>query len=415
VKTGTRLDRLKYALHMGETAETTINEFFFAQFGTHIVQTECEKCYFPFLSSGKKTYAGLKFEPGDERGVTEDLGHAPGFKSGKLECKGLRTVRRDVPTFVRSMTNELLHALFFLRDEDEFWNIAHTYAERIARVELPLAAYVQTAELKGGYEGKLVSPQVAVSYSREYRERGAGFEDGDRVPFVFVDEPDNERMVRPPWLDEDLAKARVVAERARLVRMGKTEDDAEFLAVSATFDTVDAFEEDEDESGGGVVAGSCADTKTKLATLVESVDDKKAKHARHPDEVLADPEHNHLDIEHYMDCLCAVLEQLMPKAKKAREELLLFGSAYKHFNRRVRQFGQSGGMGVFSVDASAHGSSLPVLSHRKPTEAPELKSVSLRGHGSVVTVEKQSKKSAPAKKAAAKPAAPSLRSFFGAK
>jgi DNA polymerase delta subunit 1 len=416
VKNGTRLERLKYALHMGETAETTINEFFFAQFDTHIVQTECEKCYFPFLSSGKKTYAGLKFEPGDERGVTEDLGHMAGFKSGKLECKGLRTVRRDVPAFVRSMTNELLNALFFLRNEDEFWNIVHTYAERIARVELPLTDYVQTAELKGGYEGKLVSPQAAVSYSREYRERGAGFEDGDRVPFVFVDEPDNERMTRPPWMNDDLAKARVVAERARLVRMGKTEDDVEFLAVSATFDTVDAFDDDEDEFGKGssVAGGSCADTKAKLTTLVESVDDKKAKHARHPDEVLADPEHNHLDIEHYIDCVCAVLEQLMPKAKKAREELVAFGSAYKHFNRRVRQFGQSGGMGVFSVDTSSHVSSLPKLSHRKPAEAPELKAVSLRGHGSVVTVEKPSKKSAVAKKPAAKPA-PSLRSFFGAK
>ena len=421
VKNGTRLERLKYALHMGETAENDINAFFFTQFNTNIVQTECEKCYFPFLSSGKKTYAGLKFEPGDERGVTDDLSHKPGFKSGKLECKGLRTVRRDVPKFVRSMTDELLRALFFLRDEDEFWNIAHTYAERIAMVQLPLTDYVQTAELKGGYEGKLVTPQVAVSYAREYRERGAGFEDGDRVPFVFVDEPDNERMIRPSWMNEELAKTRVVADRARLVRLGKTEDDLEFAAVSATLDTFDALDDDEDAFEGGDRKCQPSDTfssssKGKLAALVETVDDKKAKHARHPDELSFDPEHNHLDIEHYMDCVCAVLEQLMPKAKKAREEIMSFGSAYKHFNRRVRQVEEGGGMGgAFSVDTSAHISSLPKLSHRKPTEAPELKAVSLRGAGSVVTMDKKAKKTTPAKKPAATKAAPSLRAFFGSK
>ncbi len=432
VKSGTRLERLKYALHMGETAEKQINEFFFAQFGTHIVQTECEKCYFPFLSSGKKTYAGLKFEPGDERGVADDLSRVAGRKTGKLECKGLRTVRRDVPAFVRSMTNELLDALFFKRDEDEFWSIVHTYTERIAHGDMPLEDFVQTAELKSGYEGKLVSPQVAVSYAREYRERGAGFEDGDRVPFVFVEEPDNERMIRPPWLNEDLAKARAVAERARLLRMGKAADDDEMVAATAAYEAVvgnvDSDDDADDVDGNDLSCAGRAMTPSSRTTsamsstssrsttaLVQSVDDKKAKHARHPDEVVLHPDRNHVDIVHYIECVCAVLEQLMPKARKAREELLAFGAAYKHYNRRVRGCSGSSGMSVFGGDTAAHAASLPKLSHRKPVEAPELKAVSLSASRSVVTVEKSAKKPAAAKKSAsgAKVAAPSLRSFFG--
>lgn len=374
ILSGTRLERLKYAMHMGELAEEKINVYLNATLNTTAVKTEFEKAYFPFLSAGKKTYAGLKFEPGDEKKADADL-----QTGGRIECKGIRTVRRDVPQFVAAMTETLLSLLFFKRDEDAFWDTVHTYAERLARNELPLESYVITAELKSGYgEKATLSAHAAVSYAREYNVRGSGFQDGDRVPFVFVEEADDRRTIRPPWLDADIAKVRSVA------------------AAVMTYDD-DCGDEDK-----AVEQFSCAPTGNSRFVSVDgdAVDDKKCKHARHPSELESHPDRNHVNVEHYMDCICTVLEQLMPQAYKEQAILREFGKAYKQHNQRVRGAANGMGLGRF-VGGTAERlvSSLPVLTHKKPKAPAIVLTRTLGGGTRLVVEENKAKKKTPSRKA----------------
>ena len=345
-----RKERLVEAMAVGHAAEEAINAHLNTLLRTTAVKVEFEKAYYPFLSSGKKTYAGLKFEPGDERRADADL-----QTGGRVECKGLRTVRRDVPQFVAHMTDTLLQQLFFQRDEDAFWGTVHTYAEQLVWGKLPLEAYVITAELKSGYDTKAsLSAQAAVSYAREYALPGNGFQDGDRVPYVFVEEADSERTVRPDWLDADIAASHKVAEDSKQERWGGREVPAAAPKPIPMACMVSA-------------------QPTFVALEGESVDDKKCKHARHPDEVRADPAHNTINVEHYMDCICAVLEQLMPQAQAAQKQLRDFARAHKQYQQRVRSSSAGGGLGSIFGGSGGGGSggdhgmaNLPKLSHRKP-------------------------------------------------
>jgi len=398
VRAGTRKTRLEHARVMGARATREINEHLNKLFRKNVVKIEFEKIYFPFLSSGKKTYAGLKEEPvsgnldkGCEMSSTQD---------GRLECKGLRNVRRDVPLFVQSMAERMLKALFYLHDEDELWNVVHTQAELIVENKLPVTEYVHTGELKSGYETKATTAQAAVSYAREYRHRGAGFDDGDRVPYVFVEEADPQRMERPPWLDADLVRAREVADRARVAKFGGT------CAESVPVDS----EEEEYDDGGTFERGAAASS----GGVLDSVDDKKAKHARHPDE-LADtaPDGsavNHIHIEHYVDCICAVLKQLMPTAKAGMAELRTFATLYKQLNHRRR--GQSGMNRFVGTDG---GRAPPTLSHRKPTEQQDMFARKLGSPTTAavrVFTEKAKKPVVRKRGGAAPPPLPSLLSAF---
>ncbi len=319
VLAGSRKDRLLHAMAAGASAEAALNVHLNELLHTRDVKVEFEKVYFPFLSARKKTYAGNKFEPGDElaAGLDESLTGA-----GRLECKGIRTVRRDVPGFVRKMTAPLFHALFQLRDLDTFWDIVHTFAERVALCELPIEDYVITAELNNGYEAKAMTPQAAVTYAREWACRGAAFQEGDRVPIVFVEEVDNRRMQRPPWMDADIAA------RQALAGSGAPGAPAADASTAVGYDDVDEDSDEEESMTGGLSAG-----RAKRAFEYASVDDKKAKHARHPSEVTADPASNHLDVVHYIDALNTVLRQLMPDDEPARQELVAFALEARAFNR----------------------------------------------------------------------------------
>jgi DNA polymerase elongation subunit (family B) len=377
---GSRKERLVEAMAVGHAAEEAINAHLNTLLNTTAVKVEFEKAYYPFLSSGKKTYAGLKFEPGDEARADADL-----QTGGRIECKGLRTVRRDVPQFVAKMTETLLAQLFFQRDEDAFWDTVHTYAEKLAAAQLPLEAYVITAELKSGYDTKAsLSAQAAVSYAREYLKPGNGFQDGDRVPFVFVEQADTRRTVRPPWLDADIAASRKVAEDSRQERWGGRE----VPAVSAVVAAAPAY---------------MVPTQPAFLSLEgESVDDKKCKHARHPDEVAADPAHNTLNMQHYMDCICAVLEQLMPQAQGAQKELREYARAHKAYAQSLRGSSSGGGLGAIlgggggggggAGSAAAAAANLPKLSHRKPAVVSR-GSYTLFGGTCVVDDKKAKKKS----------------------
>ena len=103
--------------------------------------------------------------------------------------------------------------------------------------------------------------------------------------------------------------------------------------------------------------------RARFVTLDDdTMNNKKAKHARYPQEVMDDPANNHLDVVYYMDCVCALLKQLMHKEEGAAEELRRYAQAHKEHRQRSR-----GNRFFGATTASADG--LPKLLHRKP-EAP---------------------------------------------
>ena len=233
--------------------------------------------------------------------------------------------------------------------------------------EMPISAYVSTAELKDGYELQAsVSAQVAVTYAKEYHTPGSGAQPGDRVEIVYVEEACAQRLVRPSWMAEDIAKRQRVAARARGIHS-------------------DAFGAYEDEEEADSCSPAAAQKRRFVVLDDDTMNDKKAKHARYPEEVAANPADNHIDVVYYMDCVCALLKQLMHKEEGAAAELRRFALAYKEHNQRSR-----GNRFFGPTNASAEG--LPKLSHRRP-EAPSMTKTRTLG-GKVCDIADERKKTA---------------------
>lgn len=341
VKTAPRKVRAQYAWAAGVRAQDELNAHFASKYAVFPPKTECENIYFPILLAGAKTYAGLKFEEHDIEKASLHL-ECPNLETntgaGTVIMKGLRPVRRDVAAFLARMAKEVLHALFFDRPETRpgyvppafvgvggakargnaaFWNIVHTYVERVCLQELPLSDYVITQELKEGYEKQaVVRPHVAVSYAREWAVPGSGFEEGERIPYVMVAEADMQRVRRPPSVDMRL--------RARAAEAIRSSASASAVAARVDADDVDV-DADADVDGGGGKKWS-EDTTTAGA------------HARHADEVAAHPDENSIDIEYYIDRgICSVLKQLFPDLVSAQSEIKRYAKSAMSLWRRYAE------------------------------------------------------------------------------
>lgn len=419
VRTGTRKARLAYAMAMGTRAEEAINKMF----NSDVLKTECEKVYYPFLSSGKKTYAGLKFAPGEVEDTDDNLS----FPCGSKDSKGIRNVRRDVPLFCRAMADAMLDALFYDRSEDKFWDIVHTYTERVCLQDLPLEQYTITREIKVGYLGQeVVGPHTAVSFAREYKVRDSGYVEGDRVPYVIVQEVDAQRGVKPEWMRPTVGG--VDGEGTGLDMDPGDDSDGDG-------DGDGEGEGGDDEGGGGGYGargrkGVAAGETLKRKPIPVKGGANLAVHARHTDEVVADPDNNHLDVVYYVEKgICSVLKQLMPHEVKAQEELVNYAKRVQAHTTNVRLTALRKGMDKFLVSrgagtgigtgigtgtgtgtgvhadvvtTTALASYLPTLSHKKPATVKHMVRT-LDGSGQVIAIpSKTAAAKARAKAAAAK-------------
>jgi DNA polymerase elongation subunit (family B) len=371
--------RLQHALAMGKDAEKLVNAYLRDTLHmSDVMKTELEKVYLPFLLPGtKKTYAGLKWTPGvslDD--VPDDLS-----SGGDVDCKGMRAVRRDVPKFCSALSDALFDVLLHHRDEDAFWDIVHTHTEAIVFGELPLDDYTLTQELKHGYETQdIVRPHVAVSYAREWAVRGSGYATGDRVVYVMVEEADEQRVRRPPWLD-----------------------------VKPGTEHVEHASDDD------------SDDEVKLPALPPTA----GMYARSPDEIVADPDHNHLDIMYYVERgVCSLLKQMMPTQKHAQEALIAYATAAQlaYRDNRARRTPESfaamfsGGEMPPVLTRATLEPRLPKLAH-KCVEAPVTVMTIRSVFGEVVTVPlKAQRRIAPPPPPTSTPAPPTtmtIRNVFG--
>jgi DNA polymerase elongation subunit (family B) len=403
VEAGSRKARLAYAMDMGERMAAAVNEMFFTLLGKwqwegapdappeevaaaraaakakFPLKIEFEKCMFPFLAVGKKTYAGLKLEPGDLAKAREDLG----FPSGTIESKGLSNVRRDRPRFIAPMTQAALHALFYDHDEDAFWDVFHTTTEKVANCLLPLQDYTATQAISGGYlDQPYVRPHVAVSFARERRIHGSAFVEGDRVAYVIVQEPDPLRVVKPEWLVSSVEDHR----GARIVRAESDGEDYE----GNGHDDVRVRPGSGPGPGPGLTwRGLGGGAAPGRPPAIPAPNPKNvAQCARLPEEVEADPDNNHLNVVHYVDTIVSVLKQLMPQHEGPQEVLMKYAEAAQEAHKRARCVARGAGMGAHIVGGPAHSpplttadimARLPKLSHRRPDAAPMSRLQNLMG------------------------------------
>lgn len=362
-----------------------------------------------------------------------------GCKLGGLESKGIRNVRRDVPFFLARMAEEMQEALFYDRDEDKFWDITHKYTEAVSHCELPLSDYVATKELNAGYSSQTtVAPHIAVTYAMEHRVQGSGYSEGDRVPFVKVLEADPGRIVKPAWVGVKASAAAAAA--AKKFDDDYYDHDHDVGAAGFGFDADDWGG---GGGGGGGTAGAGAGAAAGAAVAAAAKEGASGMYFRHPDEVTADPEHNHIDVVYYVEKgICSLLQQLMPQHIAAQHELIRYARAAADAHKRQRSFAAGVGLNAFMTktdaaeaeapsDAAAPTSTsestpsaapagfykssradverfIPRLSHKKPATAPpSLTFRSLTGEVVQLKPGKKRVSKAPTAGAAAKRAAPS--------
>jgi hypothetical protein len=261
------------------------------------VKVECEKVAYPFLLIAKKTYAYVEFAKMPTGDVPRDLGTL-----GAVKAKGLRVVKRDMVQFAKSLGSDLLGALLRHRSEAAFWRIAHDLIMRVCLGPrevcgdpraLPLADFCFTKELKDGYEKQRPPPaHIAVVFGKEYAVPGSSNAVGDRVPYVLVSAPDLRRMHQPPW----------------------------------------------QVPGSGVpVPDAGSPPPLALDTGGVGVDDAtQGAYARAPEEVLASPDDNVLNVAYYVDTVCNMVAQIKPGAQTTASI-----AAIKRFAKAVAAAGKA--------------------------------------------------------------------------
>jgi DNA polymerase elongation subunit (family B) len=263
----------------------------------HAVKVECEKVAYPFLLIAKKTYAYVEFAKMPTGDVPKDLGTL-----GAVKAKGLRVVKRDMVQFAKSLGSDLLGALLRHRSEAAFWRIVHDLVMRVCLGPreacgdpraLPLADFCFTKELKDGYEQQRPPPaHIAVVYGKEYAVPGSSHAVGDRVPYVLVSVPDLRRMHQPPW---------------QVPGSGVPVPDAGSPPPLAL-----------DTGGVGVN------------------DATQGAFARAPEEVLACPEDNVLNVAYYVETVCNMVGQIKPGAQTTASI-----AAIKRFAKAVAAAGKA--------------------------------------------------------------------------
>eukprot|EP00928_Gymnodinium_smaydae_P049381 TRINITY_DN33127_c0_g1_i1.p1 TRINITY_DN33127_c0_g1~~TRINITY_DN33127_c0_g1_i1.p1 ORF type:complete len:1023 (+),score=215.96 TRINITY_DN33127_c0_g1_i1:250-3069(+) len=164
---------LETAFAFGKEAAEVVSREFGAP-----VKLEFEKVYMPFLLLNKKRYAGLALTSPEH--------------PGKVDAKGIETVRRDWCPLVRQVVERCLHFLLVERSSD--LAVAHAQetvaALRQGRVD-PRFLVVSKALVRRGAEAYAVK-QTHVELAERLKRRGPPGSApgvGDRVPYVFLVAP----------------------------------------------------------------------------------------------------------------------------------------------------------------------------------------------------------------------------------
>ncbi|KAG0416691.1 DNA polymerase delta catalytic subunit, partial [Dictyocoela roeselum] len=137
------------------------------------VALEFEKVYFPFLLMNKKRYAGLIYTEPD--------------KMGRIDTKGIETVRRDNCGLVRNVINKCLHKILIERDVESAQEyvrgvIRDLYLDRIDLSQLVISKAIS----KSSEDYSAKQAHVALAEKMARRENQTSINLGERIAYVIT-------------------------------------------------------------------------------------------------------------------------------------------------------------------------------------------------------------------------------------
>jgi len=187
------VDSVEEASNLAFEAECLVNESFADQSPMSVV---FEKVYKPYLLMIKKTYAGLKYEPGEvESSYHYDPEH-PAAKKNKcnyapdvegsylptLDCKGIEPKRRDKIPFIKRTMLQALDYIFWERDIPRALKYCGDEITKLIQGEIDLSEIIKSKSLKLGQVGE--SPQASVAAKRAARDPATAPGNGSRISWV---------------------------------------------------------------------------------------------------------------------------------------------------------------------------------------------------------------------------------------
>lgn len=135
---------------------------------------ELEKLLSPFILAAKKRYTGLQYE---------DITKPP-----KLIFKGIQVTRRDSCKFVKDTLTEAVNLIMYQKSVDAAVSYVQAQTSRLLKGEVPMNDLIMSKTYRTG----LVTenhPHVQVVKKMQERAPGSEPRSGDRVPFVYVQQP----------------------------------------------------------------------------------------------------------------------------------------------------------------------------------------------------------------------------------
>jgi DNA polymerase elongation subunit (family B) len=138
---------------------------------------EFEKVYHPYLLEGKKRYAGLHYEPGDD--------NEPVCKG--VKCKGLETERKDTLPLTKRTMLAVLEKLLYQMDPAAALRAFEDNMEDLIRNKVPFDEFIMKKNLSKKVEHRTDSiVQARVNDLRRQRNPGSEMAPGEQVCYVIV-------------------------------------------------------------------------------------------------------------------------------------------------------------------------------------------------------------------------------------
>jgi len=141
---------------------------------------EYEKTFFPFILFSKKKYCGEKYEMN--------------YKKHKRDNMGNAAVKRDTAPITRDLLGQITDILMRDKNMQASLNTVNAYVEKLLAEEIPLDQFVITKSLNSSYKNpKQIAHKVLADRIAE-REPGNKPTSGDRIPFVYIINPEKVRI-----------------------------------------------------------------------------------------------------------------------------------------------------------------------------------------------------------------------------
>lgn len=178
-----RKDSFKIAIECGNQLTHNI-------FDRPPIEMEFEKIFQPFILLTKKRYIGYKYDNIENPD-----------KSKGLDVKGIALTRRDYCQMVKNCYNEIIHEIVNdgFNGIEKSIEIFKKYIDNIDKYKINIDHLVLSAQLAKSYKTR----PVHVILAEKLKQRKEEVQVGDRIPYIFIENLDQNVKLAKSELGED--------------------------------------------------------------------------------------------------------------------------------------------------------------------------------------------------------------------